>query len=265
MSIKKYTEANREAWNEVTPIHQKARNINVKKQFKEKGFSLLDKVITEKFKEINIHGKTVAQLCCNNGIELLSIINLGAKSGTGFDISDYAIQEANELAIVSNLPCTFIRTDVYDIGKEHTEQYDLVYISIGALTWLPDLQRFFTIVSGLLKKEGTLVIYEMHPFLNMFAVEGETEFEEPLKVAFSYYKNDPWVSYKGIDYIGGTAYKSKPNYSFSHTLSNLLNSIMQSGIHIKEFNEYGHDISCIFGHLEKENKLPLSYILVGKK
>ncbi|MED0673036.1 class I SAM-dependent methyltransferase [Aneurinibacillus aneurinilyticus] len=265
MSIKKYTEANRKAWNEVTPIHQQARNIDLKEKFSTKGFSLLDEVITEKLKEINIQDKTVAQLCCNNGIELLSIINLGAKSGTGFDISDYAIQEANELAQVSHLPCTFIRTDVYDIGKEHAGQYDLVYISIGALTWLPDLQRFFTIVSDLLKKEGMLLIYDMHPFLNMFAVKGEAEFEAPLKVAFSYYKNDPWVSYEGIDYIGGTTYKSRPNYSFSHTLSSLLNSIMKSGIHIKEFSEYHHDISCLFGHLEEENKLPLSYILVGSK
>jgi hypothetical protein len=40
---------------------------------------------------------------------------------------------------------------------------------------------------------------------------------------------------------------------------------MKSGIHIKEFSEYHHDISCLFGHLEEENKLPLSYILVGSK
>ncbi|MFD2115172.1 hypothetical protein [Paenibacillus yanchengensis] len=37
----------------------------------------------------------------------MSLVNLGAQSGTGFDISDHAIAEAKELASTSDLPCTF--------------------------------------------------------------------------------------------------------------------------------------------------------------
>ncbi|MVO98150.1 class I SAM-dependent methyltransferase [Paenibacillus lutrae] len=265
MNIKTYTQSNREAWNEVNPIHQKHNPINLKEAFQAIGFSTLDEHITDTFRRLGLQGKRVAQLCCNNGRELLSLVNLGAQSGTGFDISDHVIEEAKELAETSGLPCTFVRTDVYDIDSTHINQYDLLYISIGALTWLPDLHKFFGIASTLLKKDGMLVIYEMHPLLNMLAMEDEPEFEDPLKIAFSYFKSDPWIANTGIDYVGNTTYESQTNYSFSHTLASIFNAVIQSGINITEYEEHPHDISCIYDHVEKEEKLPMSYTLIGKK
>ncbi|WP_052675835.1 class I SAM-dependent methyltransferase [Paenibacillus sp. IHBB 10380] len=265
MNIKTYTKSNREAWNEVNPIHQKHNPINLKEVFQTKGFSTLDEHITDTFRRLGLQGKRAAQLCCNNGRELLSLVNLGAQSGTGFDISDHAIEEAKELAETSGLPCTFVRTDVYDIDSTHVNQYDLMYISIGALTWLPDLHKFFGIASTLLKKDGMLVIYEMHPLLNMLAMEDEPEFEDPLKIAFSYFKSDPWIANTGIDYVGNTTYESQTNYSFSHTLASIFNAVIQSGINITEYEEHQHDISCIYTDVEKEGKFPMSYTLIGKK
>lgn len=267
LNHKQYTEANREAWNEVTPIHQKARKVNFTEQFKTKGFSTLDPVITAKLKEIGLEGKQVAQLGCNNGRELLSLINLGAASGTGFDISDAAIAEATTLAEVAGLPGAFVRTDVYDIGAEYYRSFDLVYISIGVLSWLPDLERFFAIASALLKDKGYLLIYEMHPFLNMLATEDEPEFEAtaPLQIVHSYFKTDPWVQNTGIDYIGRSSYEAKTSYNFSHSLAAIFQSVINSGITIREFQEYSHDISTIFAHLEPYQKAPLCYILLGQK
>ncbi|GKU80109.1 bifunctional 2-polyprenyl-6-hydroxyphenol methylase/3-demethylubiquinol 3-O-methyltransferase UbiG [Paenibacillus sp. L3-i20] len=265
MSIKKYTQANREAWNEVNGIHQKHNPIRLSEVFQEKGFSTLDEHITRTFIRLGLQGSNVAQLCCNNGREVLSLVNLGAQSGTGFDISDHAIEEAKKLATISKLPCTFVCSDVYDIEGVYSNQYDFLYISIGALTWLPDLNKFFNIASTLLKNDGKLVIYEMHPMLNMLAMEGDPEFEDPMKIAFSYFKNDPWINNTGIDYVGNTTYESKTNYSFSHTLASIFNAIIQSGIQISEFEEHNYDISCIFTHLEKEAKIPMCFTLIGKK
>ncbi|MCR8843794.1 class I SAM-dependent methyltransferase [Paenibacillus sp. SC116] len=266
MDIKSYTESNREAWNEVNPIHQEHNPVNLKEVFLEKGYSTLDTPITEVFQRLGLEGKQVAQVCCNNGREVLSLVNLGAISGTGFDISDHAIKEAQELAEISGLPCKFIRTDVYDIDlNEHNSKYDLIYISIGAITWLPDLPKFFNIVSNMLKHDGNLVIYEMHPLLNMLPLEDEPEFEHALKIAHSYFKSDPWVSNGGIDYVGHTTYEAKTNYSFSHTLASIFNAIIQSGIHITQYEENKYDISCTFAHVEKEQKLPMSFILIGTK
>ena len=101
MDYKQYTEANREAWNEVTPKHQKARKENLMEKFKENDYNALDPIETAKLLELGVKGKRIAQLCCNNGKDLLSLLNLGAISGVGFDISDEAIKEANRLQVVS--------------------------------------------------------------------------------------------------------------------------------------------------------------------
>ncbi|MGE5473973.1 MAG: class I SAM-dependent methyltransferase [Ignavibacteriales bacterium] len=267
MDIKEYTEANREAWNEVIPIHQKSSSRNLKQLFTKKGFTILDEIETTLLKDIGLEGKKVAHLCCNDGRELLSVINIGAESGVGFDISDEAIKEANELKEVSGLNCEFIRTDVYDIDEKYTNSFDLVYISIGAFNWLPDLKRFFSVASRLLKDKGMIFIYEMHPVTNMFPYEKEdiSDIANALKVKYSYFSTEPWVSNNGIDYVGKSTYQAKTKYEFAHTISDVLNSLISNGINIKLFNEYSHDISACFEHIEGEAKVPLCFVLIGQK
>jgi len=267
MDIRKYTSANRDAWNEVAPIHQNARKEDYEELFRKKDYSTLDDIITSKLIEVELEGKHVAQLCCNNGREVLSLINMGAQYGAGFDISDEAIKEANELKKSSNLNCRFICCDVYDIDSEYHNSFDLIYISIGALPWLPDIAGFFNIVSRMLKTGGILVIYESHPINDMLACEGDKELEpdNPFKPVYSYFKDDPWIENDGIDYIGKTIYKSKTTYCFHHKLSDIFNAVIKGGIAITEFTEYPHDISNGFEHIQDKKIFPLCYILIGKK
>lgn len=267
MDYKKITEANRIAWNEVTPRHQAGRKIDLKEKFAESGYSTLDEIDTAKLKQIGLKDKVVAQLCCNNGRELLSLINLGASSGVGFDISDAAIDEAKELAQISKLKAEFVRTDVYEIAGSYNGKFDLVYLSIGAMTWLPDLERFFEVISRILKPGGDLLIYEMHPFLYMFALEDDPEYDrEHLKeVMFSYFKTEPWKDESGLDYIGNTKYESSTKFSYTQKLSDIFNPIISNGMEIKEFIEYDHDISEIWKGLEPFDMLPMCYHLHAKK
>jgi SAM-dependent methyltransferase len=267
MDIKKYTEANRAAWNEVTPIHQKARKVDLKSSFATPGFSTLDETITGKLLQLGIKGKKTAQLCCNNGRETISMVNIGAAEAVGFDISDEAIREAEQLAKIAGISCRFVRADVYDIDDSYNNQFDLVLITIGALYWLPDLSKFFKIVRGMLNESGRVVIYESHPFTNMLAIENEKEFdkEDPLKIVHTYFREEPWIDDEGIDYIGKTIYKSKTNYGWAYKLSDIFNSIIESGLIIREFHEYRTDISDHLAHLDSDCKAPLSYLLVAGK
>ncbi|MEW5925650.1 MAG: class I SAM-dependent methyltransferase [Candidatus Zixiibacteriota bacterium] len=267
MDRKRIIAANREAWNEATGVHQRARGNKLKEGFAHKEFSTLDNIITRKMKQLHVEGKDAAQLCCNNGRELLSIINMGAKSGVGFDLSDEAIEEGRELAAIAGTNCRFVRTDVLEIGDEYNNSFDFVYISIGALSWLPDLDGFFRIVSRMLRKDGTLLIYEQHPFTYMLAAPDEPDFdkEHPMEVAYSYYRTEPWTNDTGIDYVGKTTYKGKEAFSFTQKLSDIFNAIIDSGINILEFAEFDHDIAESWDHIEKEKMIPLCYTLVGKK
>lgn len=267
MDQKQITEANRKAWNHATEKHQAARKGDLKLKFAQPGYSCLDKIETAKLKEIGLEGKTVAQLGCNNGREIISVVNLGAQAGVGFDISDAATKEAEELASIANANCRFVRTDVYEIGEEWHGRFDIVYITIGALSWLPDLNRFFVVVRDLLKPGGHLLIYEQHPFLYVIGTKDDPEFEpdNPLKAVFSYFRTEPWAEDGGIDYIGGTRYESSPCYSYTQKLSDILNPIVGNGMRLVELQEYGHDISNVWAHVEEFGVLPMCYLLVARR
>jgi len=264
---KKITEANRTAWNATMPHHRQGCIIDYKAEFANPGYSTLDETITPILQKLSLDGKDVAQLGCNNGRETLSLVNLGAASAVGFDISDEAIKDADELRDIAKLKCRFIRTDVYDIGDEFTSQFDLVYISIGVLSWLPDLSRFFTVVARLLKPGGELVMYEQHPIMYLFPCEGEKEFDpdNPFEPVFSYFRKEPWVETEGIDYVGGTTYQSPPSYSYTQTLADIINGVISSGIELSALHEYPHDISDIWSYLGEGSKFPLSYVLMARK
>ena len=258
VDIKKYTEANRMAWNEIAPKHEEMKR-EAKKQFKEPGFSCLDEVVTKKLQENGIKGKKVAQVCCNDGVETLSLKNLGAAEATGFDIADGAIASAQKLASDSGIPCEFVRTDIYEVPEEYNGLFDLVYISAGALVWLPDLVGFFQIVRRLLKAEGKLLIYEMHPFLKMIDEE-----DDQITLKYSYFTEGAQKYDGGITYMGNDSYQASPAFNFDPKLSDIINAIINSGMQIEEMNEYPHDLSPMFEHLEEEIvKIPMSLTILA--
>ena len=95
---KDITSANREAWEEAAPLH---RAQNMERQlaaFREPGYSCLDEIETARLRALPVAGKDVAQLCCNNGRELLSVKNLGAGRCVGFDGAEGFLGQARELA-----------------------------------------------------------------------------------------------------------------------------------------------------------------------
>lgn len=119
LAFKNYTQANREAWNEVMPRHQEAARAKWDNAFMRPGFVCMDEVELDLLRKMGIKDKAVTHLCCNNGVELLSLKNLGAGMCIGFDISDVAIQEARVRAQRCRIDCQFVRTDVYEITAEY--------------------------------------------------------------------------------------------------------------------------------------------------
>ena len=262
-----YAEQNREAWNEVAPIHRQHWKIDLRQAVQSDSFSVLSDIEREVFAQLSVPDKTVAQLCCNNGRELISVLKLGAKNGTGFDISDEMIKEATLLGSLSHTRCEFVRTHVYDIGEAYAGRFDIVYITIGSLGWFHDLDRFFAVVNRILCPNGHLFIYEMHPILDMLALPGEDAYdpEQELRIVYSYFKADPFVETNGLDYVGNTQYEAKPAYSFPHTISAILTALLNSGLALRGFTEYRHDISGTFAFLEKHQMLPMCYTLLAQK
>ena len=262
-----YAERNREAWNQVTHIHHKNSRNNLHMAVQADDYSDLDPTETAVLKSVGFQQNRIAQICCNNRRELISLLKLGAESGVGFDISDEAIKEAEVLATLSKTNCQFVRTNVVEIDPTYFNQFDLVFVTIGALCWFDDLTRFFAIAAQLLRPDGHLFIYELHPISGLFALPGEADYEaeQELKIAYTYFRNEPFVIESGLDYVGNTQYEAKTSYAFAHTLADIFTAILQNHLTIREFQEYPHDISMDFKHLEKYQKLPLCFTLVAQK
>lgn len=267
MNTTNYAEHNRAAWNQVTPIHQQHTKINLQTAVQAEGYSDLDAIETAILQNLGLQQKRVAQLCCNNGRELISLLKLGAAAGVGFDIADEAVKEATLLGTLSKTNCEFVRTNVYAIDPTYFQQFDLVVVTIGALCWFDDLERFFAVAAQLLRLNGHLFVYEMHPILNLFALPGEADYEaaQELKLAYTYFRREPFVNEQGLDYVGNTQYAAKTSYTFPHTLADIFVGMLKNGLTIRAFQEYPHDISLDFKHLEKYQKLPLCFTVVAQK
>jgi SAM-dependent methyltransferase len=264
--LKRYTESNRAAWNEVIPYHQRAVKDKWDSLFAKPGYVRLDDVEVELLLAAGLKGKNVAHLCCNNGVELLSLKNLGAGECTGFDISDAAIEEAQGRARACGIDCHFVRSDVYEIGAEYNGRFDMVYITVGCLGWMPDLKMFFAKAAALLRGEGLVFIHETHPFAEMLHTDNPVD-AGSLRIFEPYFKVDPYIEQGGLDYVGEANYTaSTTQYWFIHTISDILMSLIDNGFAIEYFAEYEAAISPEFRPVEEARAgIPLSYILIGRQ
>lgn len=247
--------------------HQAARKNSLQLGFKNSDFTTLnrdcDNILIKKLTEINLTGKIITQMPCNNGRELLSLMRLGAKEGIGFDISDVDISEAKQLADISKLNAKFIRTNILEIGDKYNEYFDFGYISEGSLQWFPDLYDYFNVVSRMLKKGGQILIFEMHPFAYFF--ENGFDFgKQNFDKLTSYFEKGPYGYKTGLDYVGGVEYEASKCFWFMHKMSDIINALFRAGFEIEEFEEYNLEMAN-----NQETKLyekfPLSYMLVAKK
>jgi len=264
--IKFYTSKNREAWNEVMPKHQAATKEEYDKLFSSPGYVCFTNSNSLKIIEkINVKNKDIIHLCCNNGVELMSLKNMGANRCVGIDISDVAITEANQRAEKCRIDCDFICSDVYDISEELNNSFDIVFISSGCIGWIPDLKKFFNIGFNLLRANGIILMHEIHPFSEMLPFDN-SNIENRLQIVEPYFREEAIVENSSLDYVGGTEYIAKTQYWFVHIISSIIMALVKNGFKIDYFSEHTQDISAVHKKQEKlDAKIPLSYILVGRK
>lgn len=264
--IREYTKQNKEAWNEVMPRHRAASKEKLDRLFAKPGYICQkDRNLMQVLEKVNIQGKDIIHLCCNNGSELLSLKNMGAGRCVGVDISEEAIREAQERAAQCEIDCRFICSDVYDIAEDLSNSFDIVHLTAGCIGWIPDLNRFFKIISNLLRENGVVLIHEIHPFSEILPFD-ERDIENRLQIIEPYFRDEPIVENSGLDYVGGTDYVAKTHYWFVHTISAIIMALRDHDFTIRHFSEHTEDVSA--GHKKQEEldaKIPLSFILVGKK
>jgi SAM-dependent methyltransferase len=260
---KEITAANRAAWNDSAPLHG---NGDHWKQLLENasrpGFSVLDPFLTSILGGLDLKGKSAVQIGCNNARELISLASLGIQPEMGIDQASGFLAQAKLLAKAADVDLQLLEADIYDLPSD-VGQFDLALITIGVLNWMPDLPEFFRIASGLLGPGGRLVIYETHPFLEVFDPASATPFEP----AFSYFERRPQEVSEAIAYDGKDHGAGETGYWFIHSLGEIITACAHSGLGIEELKEFGHTIrEPEYDIYEgRTAQIPMSYCLVAQK
>ena len=131
-----YFDANRKSWDERVAIHRRD----------ETGFYEVQKVLdgSDKLNAIeaaeigDVKGLRIAHLQCHFGLDSICLARRGA-SVTGLDFSPAAIAEARRLADTLGVDAQFVEGNVYDARKLLSGDFDMVYVTWGAINWLPDI------------------------------------------------------------------------------------------------------------------------------
>ncbi len=119
-------------------------------------------------------GSHAVHLQCSHGLDSLGLLNAGASSVLGIDISEEMIRQARaKAAAVGAQSAEFLCADVTDLPSELISIADLVYTGRGSLPWVLDLEAWSESVSRLLCPNGLLFIFEGHPLDALW--ERETE------------------------------------------------------------------------------------------
>jgi SAM-dependent methyltransferase len=111
-------------------------------------------------------GRRVLHLQCHFGADTLTLAQRGAVV-VGLDFSAAAIAAARALAQELKLAdrARFVEADLYAAPAAIDAQggFDLVFVTWGAIGWLPDIAAWAGIVAHFLKPGGRLYLAEGHP------------------------------------------------------------------------------------------------------
>lgn len=255
---------NKDAWDQSAGLHKTTDTWNaLLNSVGQADFSCLDPTITWLLQDVGVAGKDVVQLCCNNGRESLSLFGLGARSVVGVDQSPAFLQQAWELADVSPHNPEFIESDIHHLPQALHGRFDIALVTIGVLGWMPDVALFMQQVALTLKPGGTLVMYETHPFLEVF----DPRAPNPFLPASSYFQHEPFVLQESIVYEGQGEVAGPTSYWYVHTLGEVVSAAIGAQLQIVHLQEYPHsNREELYDQYEHQPaQLPMCFTLTATK
>lgn len=239
MRTRDITAKNRAAWDASAQHHgQGAYWDELVAGFADPTYSRFDQTMTTALQVSDIKGARAVQIGCNNGREVLSACALGAAEVWGIDQSAAFLSQATTLCDLSDHNAHFLEADIYDLPDECPRDFDVAFITIGVLNWMPDLRHFFTAVAGLLRPGGQLVIYETHPVLEMY----EPTARDPHRPEHSYFRTDAFVENVAITYDGIDQGSAPESHWFIHTLGTIVQGALDARLALTQLQEFPHNI-----------------------
>ena len=201
-----------------------------------------------------VAGKRVLHLQCHFGSDTLKFAQRGANA-VGLDFSADAIAAARRLAGELGLAdrTDFVLADLYNAPAALAEPagFDIVFVSWGAICWLPDIHRWAEIVAHFLRPGGFLYIAEAHPTAMVFddaaiLPDGRPGFFVP------YLAREAVVMEQTHDYIDAAATLHHPTtYTWVHPLGDIVSGLLQAGMALDWLHEHDGVPWRLFGVLTR--------------
>ena len=154
----------------------------------------------------------------------------------GLDFSPAAVAAARDLAQRAGLTerARFVCADVNEAAAAlRGESFDIVYVSLGALCWLPSVTRWASQVAALLEAGGRLYVHDGHPVA--FAL-GDDE----AVVEYSYFEESAGVMFDdGAMYTGGPALvEHRQTFEWNHGIGEIVSALMGEGLVLDSLVEH---------------------------
>jgi SAM-dependent methyltransferase len=226
-----------------------------------------------------VAGLRVLHLQCHFGRDTL-VLAQGGGTVVGLDFSAPAIAAARRLAAELGLSerARFVEADLYDAPQAIGEPggFDLVFVTWGAITWLPDIAGWATVVAGFLRPGGRLYLAEGHPAALVFddAAAGIAA-EKPGWFA-PYFAREAIVMDDPTDYADPAArLRHARTHTWLHPLGDVLGALGGAGLALEWLREHPRVTWRMFRGLVRDADglftwpdrpwLPLAFSLAARK
>ncbi|MCR9289230.1 MAG: methyltransferase domain-containing protein [Bacteroidetes bacterium] len=238
-----YFETNKALWDAKTPLHLKSKMYDLE-AFKS-GKNMLEPIVLEGIGG-EVEGKTILHLQCHFGQDSMSFSRMGAKV-IGIDLSPEGIRTAKELNKELNLNAQFVVSNVYDLKDNLEGQFDIVFTSYGAITWLPDLNKWASIINHFLKPGGTFYIAEFHPVFYTFNFEN-------WQIEYPYFNTQVFEEEEVGTYADRDAPIQLKEYFWCHSLEEVIQPLLNEGLQLTQIKEYDYTPWDCFPNLKERAK-----------
>lgn len=241
-------ETNRRNWDERVPIHLHSYGLDALRA----GRGTLHPIEDREFHFTP--GDRVLHLQCHFGRDTLTLAQRGA-AVTGIDFSAPAIAAARALTAELGLTeAEFVEANVYEapVVYPRAGAFDRVFVTWGALNWLPDIEGWAGVVRYYLKPGGTLYLAEGHPAAYVF--DDATRAGDGMPGWFvPYFDPQPLGLDDPSDYSDPTArLTNSRTYEWIHPLGSIVEALRSQGMRIDFLREHSTVPWRMFGMLREE-------------
>lgn len=179
-----------------------------------------------------VRGLDVLYLQSHLGADGVVMARAGARV-TCADFSATALSRVRELAARVGVPVETVETDARALPESLHGRFDLVYVTVGAICWIDDLDLWMRQVALALRPGGRLVMVEMHPAYQM--VEART----PELVIDFPYGGGAGLSFTGTGtYADPDAAIESTTTCYAHSIGDVVNGAIRAGLRIDLLDEH---------------------------